>query len=353
MPQLDLTWNFRTPEQDKHFFKDSVKCLGMYVDLKENYCHVPYAPNNDVIIIGKELDQCFLNVCPHKHSRLYKSSCDIEKRIVCPIHRWSFDQNGTFIVGRGFEPGEDKNLIKSSAYSWQGFIMSGDDSWLPSINDTLKEDLRRFQGNNHVIWKRETLVSNYDWKIFYEIYLDLYHVRSCHPSLRSVIDVNDFQYAFGDGWCCQYAYLNEIQSAATPKTQTWLDACKELGLLDDSFKLLWLAIYPNVMLESYPGCNVISQVYPHSSGKHTNTVEFYFDKDILKRNPNFAQITYDFWTETAVEDEEISEWMQIGRSNLVKIKNKMPEFNHPTEETANAHWFAWMRDKENLGKNSN
>ena len=352
MPQIDLAWNFRTPEQDTHFFKNSVKCLGMTADLKPNHCYVPYAPNNDVIILGDDTAQVFYNTCPHKHSQLYKESCSIEKRIVCPIHRWSFDHIGNFIVGRGFDPSSDKNLIKSTAYNWQGFIMSGDDGWVSSINSTLNNDLKYFQGHNYKMWKQETLVSSYDWKIFYEIYLDLYHVRSCHPSLKNVIDINNFQYAFGDGWSCQYAYLNDIKSSATKKTEVWLTACDQLGLLDNSFKLLCVALYPNVMLESYPGCNIISQVYPHSSGKNTSTVQFYFDENILKKNPNFAQLTYDFWMETAVEDEEISKLMQLGRGNLLNASSTRPQFDHPTEETANTHWFEWMKQQEKLYKDT-
>jgi hypothetical protein len=100
------------------------------------------------------------------------------------------------------------------------------------------------------------------------------------------------------------------------------------------------------MLEAYPGCNIISQVYPFSPGKHTNTVEFYFDENILKECPEFAQLTYDFWMETAIEDEEISKLMQIGRSNLSREIDKVLEFNHPIEEMANAHWFKWMHKKE-------
>ena len=55
MTQLDLHWNFRTPEEDKHFFKNSVKCLGMTTDLATDHCHVPYPPNNNVIIFGNNL----------------------------------------------------------------------------------------------------------------------------------------------------------------------------------------------------------------------------------------------------------------------------------------------------------
>ena len=346
MTYLNLHWNLRTPKKDELFFKNGVRCIGMVEDIKSNACHVPYPPNDNIIILGDNLQQTFFNACPHKQSQLFKSSCDIKDKITCPIHRWSFDQQGNFLVGRGFNATADKNLIRSNAFKWQGFIMSGNDSWVDSINHELKDDLKRFQGKNYKAWKKDTIVSDYDWKIFYEIFLDLYHVRSCHPSLRNVVDVNNYQYAFGDGWSCQYAYLSEIKATSTKKTEDWLKACESLGLLDDAFKLLWLALYPNVMIEAYPGCNIISQVYPHSVGRHTNTVEFYFDQDILKECPQFAQLTYDFWMETAIEDEQLSRLMQIGRNNLSREMMQVNEFNHDTEEMANAHWYAWMRQKE-------
>jgi hypothetical protein len=50
--------------------------------------------------------------------------------------------------------------------------------------------------------------------------------------------------------------------------------------------------------------------------------------------------------ETALEDEEISRLMQIGRGNLSRDIEKVFEFNHPIEEMANAYWFKWMREKE-------
>jgi len=346
MSLIDLTWNHRKPEQDKHFFINSPKCLGLITDIQVNRRYVPYPPNDDLFINNNS--RAFVNSCPHKHAKLLKNSCEAEKKLVCPIHKWSFDEEGNFIMGRGFEKCKDKNLIPVEIFKWQGFLMAGSDSWTLEINEKLKNDLKYFENKNYVNWKRETMIANFDWKIFYETFLDLYHVRSYHPGLRNIVDVNQYDYSFGDGWSCQYAYLNSMRTdSSSKKTDAWLDECEKLGLLDDdSFKILWLGIYPNVMLESYPGCTIISQVYPYAPGKHANTLEFYFDKSILDRSPQYAQLTYDCWMETAREDEIIGKLMQQGRDNLIQYKKKVPQFDHPSEETANTHWFEWMRDKE-------
>ena len=56
--------------------------------------------------------------------------------------------------------------------------------------------------------------------------------------------------------------------------------------------------------------------------------------------------------ETAVEDEEISKLMQLGRGNLLNASSTRPQFDHPTEETANTHWFEWMKQQEKLYKDT-
>jgi len=349
MTNLDLTWNFRTPDQDNHFFKDSVRCFGMVSDLQDNHCHVPMSPNDNTFIVGTDTTQAFINACPHKQTKLFGNSSACAGKIVCPLHHWTFDSTGTFISGRGFNSTPDMSLTKSPVYTWQGFIMSGDNNWVQTINKELENDLDLFTGNNYSIWKREHLESNFDWKIFLEIYLDLYHVRSAHPSLRSVIDINDYKYSFGDGWSCMHAHIDNVGSKLKKyeKAHRWVSACEELGLFNTPCKIIWLVIYPNVMLEIYPGCIIVSQVYPNGIGKNKSTLEFYFDNEIMNINPDFAQITYDFWMETADEDEEICEQIQEGRKNMTAICNKLPLFNHTVEEAANTHWFEWMREKDN------
>ena len=188
MSYINLSCNQRTPEQDNYFFINSTKCLGLITDIQSNRHYVPYPPNNSMFINNNF--KAFVNSCPHKHAKLLEDSCNTNKKLVCPVHKWSFDEEGNFITGRGFEKCKDKNLISADIFQWQGFLMSGNNSWTNEINEKLKNDLKYFKNKNYINWKRETIIANFDWKIFYETFLDLYHIRSYHPGLRNIVDIN-------------------------------------------------------------------------------------------------------------------------------------------------------------------
>ena len=179
----------------------------------------------------------------------------------------------------------------------------------------------------------------FDWKIFMEIFLDLYHVQSFHPGLRSLTDCQSFGWVFGRNWSCQTASFNR-KTADTEDYKELQSMYRATGHFDTAkFGAVWLGIYPNTMIEYYPGCMVVSTVWPLAPGRCRNNLEFYYEDGLLERWPEFANIQQKCFMSTADEDEIIGLRIQKG---LSLSNDPFNAHNHPTEEAGFEHFHGWL-----------
>lgn len=147
----------------------------------------------------------FNNVCPHRATQLVeKSTCGTfgGNQIVCPFHgwRWNVDGSESFIYARqGFVPGsidaDTVNLREVRSTVKYGFIWINLDDDAPS----LEEFLGTF--DNHlapmamermrVRWWKYT-ISEANWKVALEAFLEAYHVMQAHPELAMGATGDDY-----------------------------------------------------------------------------------------------------------------------------------------------------------------
>lgn len=288
---------------------------------------------------------CVSNICTHKRALIGSGKGKLGSVITCPIHKWSWNTDGKIKGARGFgkDCGYKMDLPVQSLHTWNGHVFMGPSDWQDDIGKL--GNLSRYLHADLYSWhSRQQLVYAFDWKIFMEIFLDLYHVRSFHPGLSSLTDCSSFDWQFGQNWSCQTGAFNRGM-IRDPAYDELYALYKQTGHYDTAeYGAIWLGIYPNTMIEYYPGCLVVSTVWPSGAGRCVNYLDFYYENGLLEKHPDFADIQQKCFMVTADEDEVIGLRMQEGLSLTTEPFLSM---NHPIEEAGYAHLHAWLQ--ANLG----
>lgn len=279
------------------------------------------------------------NVCTHKGALMRQGRGRSGSLITCPVHRWCWEHGGRLRAARGFERDPSMDLARVAWHQWQGHLFMGQPGWQADI-DRLPGNARDLLDMGRYRWVSGDVLSYaFSWRVFMEIYLDLYHVAPAHPGLGSLADPRGFAYVEGSEWSCQTARYN----AATARSEPYghlQELYKRLGLHDaESHGSIWLGIYPNTMIEHYPGTLVVSTVWPAGPGRCTNNLEFYHEPRVLDACPEFPEVFQRAFMQTADEDEQIGLRFQAGRSSLVR---PVMAWNHDPEESGIAHFHRWM-----------
>jgi choline monooxygenase len=311
------------------------------ISTKDNYVVPAHSPNVFITMDENNQAKCLSNICTHKQSLMYNGRGKAGSVIVCPIHKWTWNKNGCIKGARGFEISSQMDLPVWPTYNWNGHVFSGDNSWLSDI-DKLGSLSKWLDVSNYVFEARHTMEYDFSWQIFMEIFLDLYHVQSFHPGLRSLTDCKKFNWVFGNNWICQTGRFNK-EWPLEPNYAALYSAYKNIGYYDSAeYGAVWLGIYPNIMIEYYPGSIVVSTIWPNGANKCINHLEFYYDKTALEKLPEFPHLLERTFMVTADEDELIGKSIQAGRALYT---GPLGLFNHPIEEAGYAPFYKWLNDR--------
>lgn len=270
------------------------------------------------------------NVCRHRQAIMLQGSGKL-KRIVCPIHRWSYDSDGELVGAPRFEKKPCLALERQRLQSWQGLLFAGS---RPVAQDlaALASDTFDFSG-----YRLDRVVAhecNYNWKTFIEVYLEDYHVAPFHPGLGNFVTCDDLVWQFGERFSLQRVGLTRFERSGSPAYARWQQAVREVyqGALPAQ-GAAWLTLFPNVMVEWYPQTLVVSSLIPQSPERTLNIVEFYYPEAIVTGNREFVEAQRAAYMETAVEDDEIGERMDRGRRALARAGRKeVGPYQSPLED---------------------
>ena len=115
---------------------------------------------------------------------------------------------------------------------------------------------------------------------------------------------------------------------------------------------IWLTYYPNITVEWYPHCLVVSTVIPRGPEHTTNVVEFYYPEDIVLFEREFIDAERAAYMETGVEDKDICERMDAGRKALyLQGRSEVGPYQSPMEDGM-LHFHEFLRRKSNRACNA-
>ena len=244
------------------------------------------------------------NSCLHRGAIIVDEPQPFHGNLVCPLHRWTYDQHGV-LLGSPFDT--EGCLPTITTHEWNNFLFTK-----PMDINFPKHLVSHFDTSNYVHTKTEIMKLNFSWEIFIEVYLDLYHVKPFHPGLGNFVDMNHYKWHFGDNWSIQEVKYNKSSNNPNPHFNE-LQKMIRSNYSHVEHGALWATIYPNMTLEWYPNMIVMSTVWPDTDKTCFNLIEYHHIDSVSAFDQDFVETQLAAYHSTALEDVEIGERIQHGR----------------------------------------
>ena len=313
--------------------------------------------NARILVNGKRGIELLSNVCRHRQAlmlggatgnvagpvNLSGSLSATGGNIVCPLHRWTYDDSGKLIGAPHFERQPCANLKRWPLGNCHGLLFEGPRDPAQDIGHLFSRP--EFDFSDYVLDHVEVHQCNYNWKTFIEVYLEDYHVEPFHPGLGHFVTCSDLQWDMASTYSVQRVGVHRaLSQPGSAAYKTWHEKLLEFrGGQAPDFGAVWVTYYPTHMIEVYPHVLVLSTLYPVSPQETVNVVEFYYPEEIAAFDREFVQAQQAAYMETAVEDDEIAERMDAGRLALMKRGDvEVGPYQSPMEDGMQ-HFHEWYR----------
>ncbi|HEY6177022.1 MAG TPA: SRPBCC family protein [Kofleriaceae bacterium] len=213
----------------------------------------------------------FFNVCRHHAAAVMTAPCGKVDRLRCPYHGWTYDLAGQLRGVPEFDGVRDfdraaTGLVPLAVATWEGLVFVHLDPDPPPLLDHLGELVGQVAAlglGELVFHERRDYTLACNWKVFVDNYLDGgYHVPHLHPSLNSVLTYTDYTIENFARFCLQ---SSPIEDGGDPTT-----AAVRKG------RALYYWVYPNLMLNWYPGHLDTNLVVPLAIDRTRVVFDFYF-----------------------------------------------------------------------------
>ncbi|WP_018607805.1 aromatic ring-hydroxylating oxygenase subunit alpha [Uliginosibacterium gangwonense] len=284
-----------------------------------------------MLVRGEDGVHLLSNICRHRQAIMLQGRGKADN-VVCPVHRWTYHNDGSLIGAPHFPQNPCLNLGRQKLESWNGLLFKGPRSANADLAGMRLAPELDFSG--YVLGRVEMHECNYNWKTFIEVYLEDYHVVPFHPGLGNFVTCDDLTWQFGDWYSVQRVGITNLAKTGSPAYARWHKAVLEY--YDGEMPphgAIWLTYFPNIMVEWYPHVLVVSHLVPQGVQKTLNVVEFYYPEEIAAFEPEFVEAEQAAYMETAIEDDEIGERMDRGRHALFKSgQNEYGPYQSPMED---------------------
>jgi len=196
IPAAAYTDPARLEAEREHVFRDVPLLVGFSGELARPGDRILFDAAGPPIVVVRGEDaevRAFLNLCPHRGSRLVHD-CAPSRRLVCPFHAWTFDLAGR-LQGMPLAPAfegldrEARGLVRVPAGEWGGMIFvrarpvgAGVEAEIdvaeflgPAAPLFAALELGRLERVAQDVWP---VASN--WKLALDTFCEVYHVAILH-----------------------------------------------------------------------------------------------------------------------------------------------------------------------------
>lgn len=327
-------------------FKSAPEYIGHELMVKNtgDYFVLERLQNAKMLMRNHKGVQLISNLCRHHQAQMLDGSGNVDK-IICPVHRWTYDTHGKLQKAPHFPENPCLNLDVNDLKNWRGLLFL---SKQELENDFTKDDATKYLDfANYRFGGISAQNYNFNWKIFIEVYIDNYHVEPFHRGLRDLVNMKDLRWDIGKNHSAQIVGVSpNLQRAGTENYQKWQDLMLSYNHGQaPEYGAIWFLYYPNIMIEHYPYMLAISTIIPEGPEQCKNIVEFYYPQDIFSDHPDFIIASQKAYNETAVEDEEICHRMHQGRKSLYLQQQQEVSPFHPLMEQGMPYFHQFLYEK--------
>jgi phenylpropionate dioxygenase-like ring-hydroxylating dioxygenase large terminal subunit len=296
--------------------------------------------------------QLVSNVCRHRQALMLRGRGNTGERVVCPLHRWTYDLGGELIGAPHFQHDPCLNLRNTPLRRWNGLLF--EDAGLDVARELAalgpKAELD-FSG--YVFDRSISHRCAYNWKTFIEVYLEDYHVGPFHPGLGNFVTCEDLRWEMGANHSVQTVGVAASGGKALGRPGSAVyERWHQQVLAFEAGRpprhgAIWLTLYPHIMVEWYPNVLVVSTLHAMSPQETINQVEFYYPEEIALFEREYVEAQQAAYMETCEEDDEIAERMDAGRKALfMRGDNEVGPYQSPMEDGMQ-HFHEWYRRRIN------
>ena len=345
--QLPVSWYFEKSVFDlekKLLFDAGPGYVGheLMVPNRGDYQTLSWRDEGQFLIRNANGAGLLSNVCRHRQATILQGRGNTEN-IVCPLHRWTYDLQGELLGAPHFTENPGLNLGSSPLQNWNGLLFGGKRNVAADLAGCSAAEDFNFSG--YMLDRIQINEYRQNWKTFIEVYLEDYHVVPFHPGLGNFVTCDDLRWKMSDAYSVQTVGIrNHLKKPGTSVYAKWHEAVRRYrNEKDPKYGAIWMVYYPNIMLEWYPHCLIISTLVPRTPQHTTNIVEFYYPEDIVLFEREFVEAEQAAYMETAVEDDEIATRMDHGRRTLwERGLNEAGPYQSPMEDGM-LHFHEYIR----------
>jgi Rieske 2Fe-2S family protein len=297
----------------RHLFAGTWTCLGRPAELFAGGATQYGTVAGSVPVLLADVDgvAAFANTCRHRgHELLADGGSATGDVVECPYHAWTYTLEGALRTAprfqrvAGFEP-SDHGLVRLPVVTWHGWVFvnaSADAVPFAEYAGALGELVAPYAPERLVLAARHEYDVRANWKVIVENYQECYHCPHIHPELCAVSPPNSgANYDLPGAWAGGSMDLRD--GAQTMSLDGRSGGVFLPGV--DRRKVLYLALFPNLLLSLHPDYVMAHRLRPLAPGTTHVECSWY----AIEGDAAWAE---EFWDRTNRQDWAACESVQRG-----------------------------------------
>lgn len=286
------------------------------------------------------------NVCRHRQALMLHGRGNA-KRIVCPIHNWTYELDGRQTAAPHFEQNPCLDLPTYDAAEWRGLVFTGPGD--PADDLAPLDDWPELDAGDYALDRVDVEEHPINWKSFMEVFLENYHVSAVHPGFRKFVNQADLQAPLRQAQGARFHA--EVVSArwplgapGSPKFDEYQRLLLEItGGEAPPFGAIWISYFPATLIEYYPYAMIVTAYDPLGPELTRLSSQYYFTREVRESRPDFVAASHAVFAEVTDEDHEASVRLHAGRRALWQqgVERQGP-YQEPMERGLR-HFHQWLR----------
>ncbi|MFN3826800.1 MAG: aromatic ring-hydroxylating oxygenase subunit alpha [Micavibrio sp.] len=324
---------------------------------KGDYWVIPHSGSPRILVNDGNNLNVVDNICRHRYAVMLEGKGNI-KKIICPVHYWSYELDGSLIKAPGFDPlpawdldcdgrcgDAQRSLGRKDIVDYDSFILSKDFTLLSEALDVIKK-YTSLKFNELDFVDLEICPNKVNWKDYVDTYLDNYHIDVYHPGLKGLVNCNKIDFHWDEQFHVQAVQIkNTMIDAANGKYQPLLKMYKEkIGEFEETYGAIWAMVYPNIMIEIYEKFFFLNVVLPDDA-ENCTVWKYSFCHKSLSQHPEIVRMYTEFLDEIEQQDIELMMKVNDGRKALYARGDHYRGPYHPQKEQGQAHFHRWLLNR--------